>query len=99
MRELKYGERVAIYGYDDCDGQWDGDTGMVEELNRNGADTISILTDDARLVTVHRRQCVPLKPKRKRREVWIHEDKAKTHTESMAGIPGWIHFIEVIKKK
>lgn len=74
MKELKINQRVSCYGTTPEYGGLNGWKGTVVGLESDDGSWGIISLDGLPLqVKLHRRQCVPLRKKKKRREWWINE--------------------------
>lgn len=76
-RELKPGDIVRVYGYDNGSYYWNGARGTVKDFCPyiNDIFYVDILKRGVvYTVKVHRNQCTPIRIiKKKRRECWINE--------------------------
>lgn len=95
--KFKKGEKIAFYS------GLGRESGIVLHVNED--DTLVVEYGIGNQVRAHSKQCRRLKPKKKRRSVWLSRMWLAApptgpfiSTEPMGGSPDWIEFREVVKK-
>jgi len=72
-RELKSGDLVRVYGYDNEGYYWDNEKAAVHSVGER-INVLGTYNCVGNISKVHRNQCTPIRiVKKKRRELWVNK--------------------------